>query len=369
MRVFILKEGKEYNQGVAYLDDGTMVVVDNAKKMISRTIDISVTSVLQTTAGKMIFGRFDDRVHAVHDKSRPPSNAPRAPREQPRHARRKRGVRGIRRRSGRLTKTMKVSVILAGRRAGHAHGTSRPRKRGHQPQAVHAAGWVAHPAAHHPEVCFLARGNGDRGRAAPDDIEWVRELLASKIRQAGAAGGRRRQPAGIGRERAGHAGARHRSGGGARRRAPVHRTSVLEKVFAEAAETGAAIVGIVPVDTVKQVHRNKIRQTIPRERLILAQTPQVFRFDLLKSAFEGARGRFRGHRRIEPGGAPGSSGSQRGSGQRPQHQDHQAVRHGSGAAVPGGRNDGQGWSRAGRVLSFRMGQGWDVHRIVRWAGP
>jgi uncharacterized protein YacL len=65
MRVFILKEGKEYNQGVAYLDDGTMVVVDNAKKMISKTIDIAVTSVLQTTAGKMIFGKFDERVHAV----------------------------------------------------------------------------------------------------------------------------------------------------------------------------------------------------------------------------------------------------------------------------------------------------------------
>ncbi|MEQ1948534.1 MAG: PIN domain-containing protein [Bryobacteraceae bacterium] len=70
MRVFILKEGKEYNQGVAYLDDGTMVVVDNARKMIARTIDIAVTSVLQTTAGKMIFGRFDDRIHAVHDKER-----------------------------------------------------------------------------------------------------------------------------------------------------------------------------------------------------------------------------------------------------------------------------------------------------------
>jgi uncharacterized protein YacL len=68
MRVFILKEGKEYNQGVAYLDDGTMVVVDNAKRLISKTIDISVTSVLQTTAGKMIFGRFDERVHAVYDK-------------------------------------------------------------------------------------------------------------------------------------------------------------------------------------------------------------------------------------------------------------------------------------------------------------
>src|SRR5438270_2987907 len=61
MKVFILKEGKEYNQGVAYLDDGTMVVVDNARKMISKTIDIVVTSVLQTTAGKMIFGKFDER--------------------------------------------------------------------------------------------------------------------------------------------------------------------------------------------------------------------------------------------------------------------------------------------------------------------
>ncbi len=68
MRVFILKEGKEYNQGVAYLDDGTMVVVDNARKMISKTIDIAVTSVLQTTAGKMIFGKYEDRrpVEALH---------------------------------------------------------------------------------------------------------------------------------------------------------------------------------------------------------------------------------------------------------------------------------------------------------------
>ena len=64
MRVFILKEGKEYNQGVAYLDDGTMVVVDNARRMISKNIDIQVTSVLQTTAGKMIFGKYNDRSRA-----------------------------------------------------------------------------------------------------------------------------------------------------------------------------------------------------------------------------------------------------------------------------------------------------------------
>jgi uncharacterized protein YacL len=60
MKVFVLKEGKEYNQGVAYLDDGTMVVVDNARPMIGRNVDVVVTSVLQTTAGKMIFGRFID---------------------------------------------------------------------------------------------------------------------------------------------------------------------------------------------------------------------------------------------------------------------------------------------------------------------
>ncbi len=65
MRVFILKEGKEYNQGVAYLDDGTMVVVDNARRLISKTVDITVTSVLQTTAGKMIFGKYDERVQHV----------------------------------------------------------------------------------------------------------------------------------------------------------------------------------------------------------------------------------------------------------------------------------------------------------------
>jgi uncharacterized protein YacL len=72
MRVFILKEGKEFNQGVAYLDDGTMVVVDNARKMIGKTIDISVTSVLQTTAGKMIFGKWDERGTGRHDSKSPP---------------------------------------------------------------------------------------------------------------------------------------------------------------------------------------------------------------------------------------------------------------------------------------------------------
>jgi uncharacterized protein YacL len=58
MRVFVLREGKEANQGVAYLEDGTMVVVDGARRLMNRNVDITVTSVHQTPAGKMIFGRL-----------------------------------------------------------------------------------------------------------------------------------------------------------------------------------------------------------------------------------------------------------------------------------------------------------------------
>jgi uncharacterized protein YacL len=83
MRVFILKEGKEYNQGVAYLDDGTMVVVDNARRLIGKNADIAVTSVLQTTAGKMIFGRLwedaengnHNEIHRTNGGSRRPRNS------------------------------------------------------------------------------------------------------------------------------------------------------------------------------------------------------------------------------------------------------------------------------------------------------
>jgi uncharacterized protein YacL len=55
MTVRITKEGKEYNQGVAYLDDGTMIVIDNARHLIGQTLNVAVTSVLQTSAGRMIF--------------------------------------------------------------------------------------------------------------------------------------------------------------------------------------------------------------------------------------------------------------------------------------------------------------------------
>ncbi|HLJ76785.1 MAG TPA: PIN domain-containing protein [Acidobacteriaceae bacterium] len=60
MRVLVMKEGKEYDQGVGYLDDGTMVVVDHARRLIGRSVEIAVTSVLQTASGKMIFGKVDE---------------------------------------------------------------------------------------------------------------------------------------------------------------------------------------------------------------------------------------------------------------------------------------------------------------------
>jgi len=57
LRVAIIREGKEPNQGVGYLDDGTMIVVEYGRKLIGETVDVAVTSALQTMAGRMIFAR------------------------------------------------------------------------------------------------------------------------------------------------------------------------------------------------------------------------------------------------------------------------------------------------------------------------
>jgi 2-C-methyl-D-erythritol 4-phosphate cytidylyltransferase len=185
---------------------------------------------------------------------------------------------------------MKVSVILPAAGLGTRMGRAVPEKAGTSrkqfmlldgsPILLHTIRkFVFTPAV--SEIVVALR---------PDDIEWVRELLAAENFEKTVRlveGGDSRQ------ESVEHALATLDP---ATELVAVHDAvrpfiehSVLEKVFAEAEESGAAIVGIVPVDTVKQVHRNKIRQTIPRERLILAQTPQVFRFDLLKSAFAKAR--------------------------------------------------------------------------------
>src|ERR1700730_182121 len=185
---------------------------------------------------------------------------------------------------------MKVSVILPAAGLGTRMGRSLPEKAGTSrkqfmllegsPILLHTIRkFVSSPAVGEIVVALRA-----------EDMEWVRDLLERESFGKPVSlveGGDSRQESvenalatlGAGTELvAVHDAVR-----------PFIEHSVLEKVFAEAEENGAAIVGIVPVDTVKQIHRNKIRQTIPRERLILAQTPQVFRFDLLRQAFAKAR--------------------------------------------------------------------------------
>jgi len=100
LRVFILKEGKEAGQGVAYLDDGTMVVVDQGKRALGRTIEVTVTSVLQTTAGKMIFCRWPEAgVSPENDAARREAR-PGERRDERRDGRNGRDFRGEPRREG-----------------------------------------------------------------------------------------------------------------------------------------------------------------------------------------------------------------------------------------------------------------------------
>lgn len=71
MAVYIRKEGKERNQGVAFMDDGTMIVVDDARKYIGRTVNVIISSVLQTSAGRMIFAALIERPGQERQEERP----------------------------------------------------------------------------------------------------------------------------------------------------------------------------------------------------------------------------------------------------------------------------------------------------------
>jgi 2-C-methyl-D-erythritol 4-phosphate cytidylyltransferase len=185
---------------------------------------------------------------------------------------------------------MKVSVIIPAAGLGTRMGRSAPEKEGTSrkqfmllngsPILIHTIRkFISSPSVREIVVALRA-----------DDLEWAAELFASNglaqtVRTV--EGGESRQQsvenalASIEEDTelvAVHDAVR-----------PFVSREVIETVIREAAETGAAIVGIVPVDTVKQVHRNKVRATLPRERLILTQTPQVFRIGLLRQAFEKAR--------------------------------------------------------------------------------
>jgi len=127
-----------------------------------------------------------------------------------------------------------------------------------------------------------------------EDIPWVEEMLGAEF-----ARGRVRVVEGGNSRQESVQNALAALGGGVDLVAvhdavrPFIDIETIHKVFDEAAESGAAILAVPVVDTVKQVSRGtgkvKIRATLPREKLVLAQTPQVFRHDLLARAFQAAR--------------------------------------------------------------------------------
>jgi uncharacterized protein YacL len=81
MRVAVVKEGREQNQGIGYLDDGTMIVIEGGRRAVGETAEIIVSSLLQTTAGKMIFAhlRDDDSGQDYERNVRPYTRGPRTP--------------------------------------------------------------------------------------------------------------------------------------------------------------------------------------------------------------------------------------------------------------------------------------------------
>lgn len=185
---------------------------------------------------------------------------------------------------------MKVAVILPAAGLGTRMGRSSPEKGGvsrKQFMLLDGRPILLH-TIHKFEACSLVAEIVVALRR--EDMEWVGKLLGSEVRSKPVRlveGGDTRQQsvenalAALGSDVdlvAVHDAVR-----------PFIDAATIERAIREAAACGAAIVGIVPVDTVKQVKRNKVHGTIPRERLVLAQTPQVFRAELLRRAFAKAR--------------------------------------------------------------------------------
>ena len=189
---------------------------------------------------------------------------------------------------------MKVAVIVPAAGLGTRMGRSSAEKTGtSRKQFMLLEG---SPIMLHTVRKFAASGRVDKIVVAvrPEDLAWVGDMLArefSKSLVRVVEGGNSRQQsvenalAALDPDTdlvAVHDAVR-----------PFIDPATIHKVLDEAAETGAAIVGVVPVDTVKQVIRStgraRVRATLPRDRLVLAQTPQVFRYDLLVRAFQSAR--------------------------------------------------------------------------------
>src|ERR1022692_1665949 len=180
---------------------------------------------------------------------------------------------------------MKVAVILPAAGLGTRMGRTSAEKAGTSRKQFMLLDGA--PILLHSVRKFAASARVDEIVVAVrrEDLDWVAELLQREVRGKRVRvveGGNSRQQS-VENALAVHDPVR-----------PFIDPDTIDKVIDEAAETGAAIVGIVPVDTVKQVARAqtnkaKIRATLPREKLVLTQTPQVFCYDLLVRAFAAAQ--------------------------------------------------------------------------------
>ena len=354
MRVFILREGKEYNQGVAYLDDGTMVVVDVGRKMINKTIDIIVTSVHQTTAGKMIFGRYDER-------SAGPAGGEPVGTALSRVAKRRRSVRRaliIRSREDRRFRTRwrlcrhlrvlllhaldrkpamsRITAILPAAGLGTRMGVETPKQfleLGGEPLVIFTLRRLAACAA---ITDFILATRADELSFLEDKVSKARIGRPARVVHGGET--RQQSVANALAQVAPeteivmvHDAVR-----------PFVTVEQLDRLIVEARERGAVILGIPAIDTVKEVKREslpedvaRITGTISRERIVLAQTPQAFRFGILREAFA----------RAEADGVTASDeaslverlwqGCVRGARFGAEFEDHAALGYGSGAILFG----------------------------------
>ena len=248
MHVHVVKEGKEAGQGVAYLDDGTMVVVEHGKRLIGQTVDVTVTTIYQTAAGRMIFAR-------QRDEETTPRKA--------------------------------VTSRRAGGRPGHAHGLPRG------PSSISV--WAACRSSSHT-LRALARARGVAGIvvAVPAaHVAATRRLLARLRVPRITRGGRgRRRPAGVGVAGApAGPGATPSGCWSTTRSGPSSTRRWWRGCWPRPASHGAATCGMPVRETVKRVREDGAIEAThrPRQGLWLTQTPQAFRRALLWEAHDKAR--------------------------------------------------------------------------------
>jgi hypothetical protein len=259
MQVQVLREGKEAGQGVAYSDDGTMVVVDGGKRYLGQTLEVTVTSALQTSAGRMIFTK---------------------PREN----------------GGADGRARRVAVLIPAGGIGTRLGRRTP-KQFLRPGRRHDSRPDAAPLPSHPASA------PSWWRHRPPHLARTRRTARGRPWRRGVAGG----PRGRSRSGARYRPRRRRRGRDRPRcRAPFITRALVDAVVAAAAAGAAAICALPIAETVKRVRDGLVETTVDRAGLWAgADAAGLPDAAAARGAREGTPGRRDRHRRGDAGRAPG----------------------------------------------------------------